>query len=97
MKLLRYIFSLPRFVVYVTAPLLYGSSMLACPACEKQQSAIPASIIHGAQPTGVWEYGIVGMMTALTLAVAVLSIRAILAYAREEESQEKHIKHIILE
>ena len=76
---------------------LQSASLLACPACEQQQASAFTGITHGATPQGAWEYAIVGVITAITLLVAIASTKAVMRGALSLEQSNEHIKHTILD
>jgi hypothetical protein len=85
------------FLSLFTILALQSSSLLACPACEQQQASAFTGITHGATPQGVWEYAIASVITAMTLLIAIASMKALMRGTLSLEQSNEHIKHTILD
>ena len=70
-----------------------ATGALACAICEKQQPKILRGITHGAGPEGKFDYFIIWIMVAITLATLYYSVKWIL---RPGEKSDAHIKRFIL-
>lgn len=67
--------------------------VLACTVCRSQQPAPLRDITHGAGPSGIADYFIIGGAALVVVAVLILSIWYIM---RPGERNPDHIKNIIL-
>lgn len=70
-----------------------GSNALACSVCEKQQPKILRGITHGAGPEGNFDYIIIWIMVAITMATLYYSVKWLI---RPGEKSGGHIKRFIL-
>lgn len=73
--------------------LMSGTTALACSVCEKQQPKILRGITHGAGPQGNFDFIIIWIMVAITLATLYFSIKYLV---RPGERSGAHIKRFIL-
>lgn len=65
----------------------------ACSVCEKQQPKILRGITHGAGPEGKFDYIIIWIMVAITMATLYYSVKWLV---RPGEKSSSHIKRCIL-
>jgi len=73
--------------------LLIHASAWACEVCEKQQPKITRGITHGAGPQSNWDWVIIGVITAITIATFIYSLKYLI---RPGEKDSNHIKVSIL-
>lgn len=67
--------------------------VMACTVCRSQQPAPLRGITHGAGPSGIVDYFIIGSAVIVVVAVLILSIRYLV---RPGELSPDHIKNVIL-
>jgi hypothetical protein len=77
---------LPLFIVWT-------NYFQACDACKLQQPKITRNVTHGTGPESNWDWLIVGIITALTLATLIYSFKFLI---KPGEKSKKHIKNNIL-
>ncbi len=70
-----------------------GLIIRACPACEKQQPRILRGIIHGAGPSGNFDYVIVLVSVLITLATLFYAVKWMI---KPGERDLNHIKRTVL-
>ena len=70
-----------------------GTAAFACSICEKQQPKILRGITHGAGPDGKFDYIIIWIMVAITMATLYYSVKWLI---RPGEKSNAHIKRLIL-
>lgn len=68
-------------------------SVLACPACEKQQPGLLRGITHGTGPSGPLDMVIVWFMIIIVVLTLFFSLKWII---RPGEKSSDHIKRFIL-
>ena len=78
---------------FLIGALCSGSLAFACSVCEKQQPKILRGITHGAGPQGRFDYIIIWIMVAITLATLYYSIKWLV---KPGEKSGDHIKRFIL-
>lgn len=66
---------------------------MACDACKKQQPKITQDITHGSGPNSNWDWVIVSVMVAVTLATLFFSLKYLI---KPGEKNTNHIKQTIL-
>lgn len=69
-------------------------TVLACPACEKQQPKILRGITHGAGPQSNWDYVIVWATVVVVAFTLWFSVKWLF---KPGEKSQQHIKRWILE
>lgn len=77
----------------LAAVMLLQIAVFACPACEKNQPKFLQGVTHGTGPNSQWDWLIIGVMVAITLAVLFYSIKWLV---RPGEKKANHIKNFIL-
>ena len=81
------------YLSLLTLLTLNATGALACAICEKQQPKILRGITHGTGPEGNFDYIIIWIMVAITMATLYFSVKWIL---RPGEKSDAHIKRFIL-
>ncbi len=66
----------------------------ACPVCEKQQPKMLRGITHGAGPTSIWDWVIIGVVALITMLTLFYSAKYLLFPG---EKSSTHIKNSILQ
>lgn len=68
-------------------------TLMACPACQKQQPKITQGITHGAGPQSNWDWVIIAIISLITLLTLIFSIKYLV---KPGETNSDHIKKSIL-
>ncbi|MBV8327719.1 hypothetical protein [Chryseobacterium sp.] len=79
--------------ISLTLLLLWTGYLQACDACKLQQPKITRNLTHGTGPDSNWDWIIVGIVTAITLATLVYSFKFLI---KPGEKNKTHIKNNIL-
>mgnify|MGYP000002872892 CR=1 FL=1 len=82
-----------KFILATVFVIAAQSAALACDACQKQQPKITAEFTHGAGPTSNWDWVIVAVISIITVATLIYSIKYLVAPGEKSAS---HIKNSIL-
>lgn len=80
-------------LLFLAGMALQCKTLFACSVCEKQQPRILRGITHGAGPQGKFDYVIIWIMVAVTLATLYYSVKWLV---RPGERSRTHIKRFIL-
>lgn len=70
--------------------ILVSQVVLACPACEAQQPKITAGLTHGSGPQSNWDWVIIAIISAITVATLIFSLKFLI------KPGEKNLDHIKL-
>ena len=65
----------------------------ACPVCERNQPKVFKGVVHGAGPDSRWDYVIMWVVIAITVASLYYSVKWLI---RPGEKEPNHIKYSIL-
>ena len=82
-----------KTIFLLAVVLLMKISVLACPACTRQQPRLLQGITHGTGPESQWDYVIVCVALALTVLALYYSVKWLI---RPGEQSPAHIKQFIL-
>ncbi len=82
-----------KYLFTLIALLFINVAAWACPACEKQQPKITQGLTHGAGPQSNWDWVIIAVITVITLATFILSLKYLI---KPGEKNTDHIKQSIL-
>ena len=82
-----------KYPILLVLFFLFSQLIFACPACEKNQPKVTMGLTHGAGPDSNWDWVIIGIMTAITIATLIYSIK-FLVFPGEKGTD--HIKRTIL-
>ncbi len=66
----------------------------ACTVCQSNQPKVLENITHGTGPESNWDYAIIWSAVAIVLVTLFLSIKYLVI---PKESNEEHIKYIVIE
>lgn len=82
-----------KYPILFTLLFLFSQLIFACPVCEKNQPKITMGLTHGAGPNSNWDWVIIGVMSVITIATLIYSIK-FLVFPGEKSAN--HIKRSIL-
>ena len=83
---------LKSFII-VIALVLINVTAWACPVCESQQPKITQGFTHGGGPGSNWDWVIIGVISAITVATLIYSVKFLV---KPGEKNANHIKQFIL-
>ena len=82
-----------KFASLTLLMLLTTGILNACPVCERNQPKLLKGIVHGAGPDNRWDYVIMWVAIAITMAALFYSVKWLI---RPGDTQANHIKYSIL-
>ncbi len=80
-------------LILITLFSLTGTTLFACPACEKQQPTFLKGITHGSGPEGNQDYVIIAVAVLIVLLTLFYSVKWLI---KPGEHADNHIKQLIL-
>jgi hypothetical protein len=82
-----------KYLLTIMGLLLVNVTLWACPVCEQQQPKITQGFTHGVGPQSNWDWVIISVIAAITLATFIFSIKYLI---KPGEKNSNHIKASIL-
>lgn len=82
-----------KYIVALLSTLFMHVTAWSCEVCEKQQPKVTQGLTHGAGPQSNWDWVIIGVVTAITIATFIYSLKFLI---RPGEKDSNHIKVSIL-